>query len=920
MKNIKNLLLIILLVSLSGAGRAQVGIISTVAGNGGMGAIGSGNGGLALNANLGSLWCMAVDDKDNIYIGSYYSGTVRKVSASGIITKIAGNGSSTFSGDGGQATAAGFSYGSLEAVAADNLGNVYLSDDGTRIRKINTSGIINTIAGTGTYGDSGDGGPASAAAIRVNSIEADRKGNLYFSTSEYSYSCIRKIDPSGMITRFAGTNTAGFSGDGGPATAAQINFRGGFAIDKIGNVYIADSANHRVRKIDTFGIITTIAGNGHAATAGDGGYALDASIYYPRSVAVDTFGNVYVFDSRYRVRKINKHGLIITVAGNGTSGYSGDGGIGSEASINPWGDNGIVARNSDLLIMDEGTARVRSLKFQPDIETDSFGVFFQKKCKGIKFVISTKRYASSYTIKTKYGDGLVDSLPTISFGTSGALITEHSYATPGTYQIKHYLKDGSAIIDSVSYPYVYTMCNNLPIAFYADITGTCIYNSATSKSINWPIQTRVDSNGVTIDTLSTMYGFFYQAYGRPGDIYTFKLLNNPTLLPITCPATGIIIDTIKPAVDTQGYKYMGFACTSGAGTDLIVNTVIPVTGIRDQWGNIYVRNLSCNSTDATVTLHFSPKYIYTGGALPTPISVTSTSLTWNIPSVSMSMPNLTFDIYYVIWYNPSTGLLTANDTVQTYVQVTPITGDINPANNFNIIIDTVSASCDPNEIWVSPQGHIPDGTQLTYTVNFINTGNDTAFNIYVMDTLSDFLDPKSFRVLFASKEMNVTKLWDNIEHNILRFDFDNINLLDSSHHTECDAAFSFTINTKTGLPHGSAIPNRVGIFFDNNPVVMTNTVEDIIWKPVGVKEIEGSKNNSEHILIYPNPTNDEIAIKSTSSNLSGYLIYNTMGQLMMEGQLAGSLTKLSIKNLPTGVYYIVVKGDGGNIVEKLMKW
>jgi uncharacterized repeat protein (TIGR01451 family) len=233
----------------------------------------------------------------------------------------------------------------------------------------------------------------------------------------------------------------------------------------------------------------------------------------------------------------------------------------------------------------------------------------------------------------------------------------------------------------------------------------------------------------------------------------------------------------------------------------------------------------------------------------------------------------------------------------------------------------VKAGVDPNEMWVSPQGYISSGTQLLYTVNFENTGNDTAFNIYVMDTLSDFVDPKSLRIVFASNVMNVTKIYDNIEHNIIRFDFPNINLLDSSHHNQCNSMFSFTLNTLNGLPDGSVILNEAGIYFDINPVVMTNVVEDIIGSPESVPVIGGGNNNSkDKVIIFPNPASDELTLKTTPNAYTSFTIINTLGQLVMEQEITGTQTVINVKSLPSGVYYISLRGDNVNSVEKFVKW
>lgn len=275
------------------------------------------------------------------------------------INTFAGNGSNGFSGDGGAALSAQLSM--TDGVEVDAAGNVFISDQfNNRIRKVNSSGIITTIAGTGTYGYSGDGGPATSANIASPlDLVVDASGNIYF--CDYNNSRIRKISTTGIITTIAGTGVPGFSGDGGLATNAKLNLPEGIAIDAIGNIFIADRGNNRIRKINSSGIITTIAGTGVAGFSGDGGAAASAQINYPIDVEVDAIGNLYICDANnHRIRKINTSNTITTIAGNGTAGFSGDGTAATSATINtPEG----VAINSlgEIIIADRNNNRIRKI-------------------------------------------------------------------------------------------------------------------------------------------------------------------------------------------------------------------------------------------------------------------------------------------------------------------------------------------------------------------------------------------------------------------------------------------------------------------------------------------------------------------------------------------------------------------------------
>jgi RHS repeat-associated protein len=255
----------------------------------------SGDGGPAVNALLNNIGNIAVDAIGNLYIVDFGNSRIRKVDTNGIITTVAGNGTWGYSGDGGPAVNAQLYMDIVAGIAVDAIGNLYIADPyNARIRKVDTSGIISTIAGNGTSGYSGDGGPAVNAELGGgDGLAVDIMGNLYIVDNNV----IRKVDISGIITTIAGNGTPGYSGDGGPAINAQTYYPAGLAVDVIGNLYFADLGNLRIRKVDTNGNISTIAGNGTSGHNGDGGPAVNAQIGYVRNVAVDVIGNLYIVDN-----------------------------------------------------------------------------------------------------------------------------------------------------------------------------------------------------------------------------------------------------------------------------------------------------------------------------------------------------------------------------------------------------------------------------------------------------------------------------------------------------------------------------------------------------------------------------------------------------------------------------------------------
>lgn len=336
-------------------------IITTVVGGGNCGSTYCGDGGLAINAEISNPLGIIFDVTGNLFICDYSNNKIRKVDTNGIISKIAGNGNygycnGGYSGDGGQAINAKISL--PEGIALDAKGNIYIADwCNNRVRKIDSLGIITTIAGNGIQGFSGDGGPATAAKIiGPDFVVLDKFGNIYISDTCH----LRKIDTSGIITTIAGTGGYGYAGDGGPAISAKMANPGGLAIDSSGNFFISEINTNHIRKIDTAGIITTIAGTGVQGYSGDGGPAIYAELNQPVHLVVDDYGNIYFSDAQNNcIRKIDKSGIITTVVGNGIAGFSGDGGLATLAKLkNPYG---IAIYKSDLYFADLYNNRIRKV-------------------------------------------------------------------------------------------------------------------------------------------------------------------------------------------------------------------------------------------------------------------------------------------------------------------------------------------------------------------------------------------------------------------------------------------------------------------------------------------------------------------------------------------------------------------------------
>jgi trimeric autotransporter adhesin len=300
--------------------------------------------------------------------------TITPFSGIGIITTAAGTGLKTYSGDGGQATAA--SLNDPEGVAVDTAGNIYIADTiNHRIRKVlRSTGVITTVVGDGTASYGGDEGPASSAYLfQPWGVAVSASGNIYI--SDGANFRVRKVS-FGIITTVAGNGTLSYGGDGGPATSAQMSAPAAIAVDLDENIYIAVPGNGRVRKVTrSTGIITTVAGDGTTGFSGDGGLATAAQLRQPYGVAVDKSGNIYIADNaNHRIRLVAKGtGIITTLAGDGTSGYSGDGGPAASAQLSYPYDVSVDA-SGNVYISDTYNHRVRVVTKSTGIITTIAGV------------------------------------------------------------------------------------------------------------------------------------------------------------------------------------------------------------------------------------------------------------------------------------------------------------------------------------------------------------------------------------------------------------------------------------------------------------------------------------------------------------------------------------------------------------------
>ncbi len=506
-------------------------IITTIAGNGTP--VHGGDGGPATAAGIEGPAFPAFDINGNLYFAENLHNTISRISTTGIITTYAGNTVAGYSGDGGPATAAQLNNPVAIAVYVNRVAAksyIYISDEGgQRIRKVDViTGIISTFAGTGVAGYSGDGGPATNAKMfQPFGIACDTVGNVYFA-DYYNYR-IRKIDTFGIISLFAGNGVAGYAGDGGPATAASI-YPVGIAVDKHNNVYFGGPENV-IRKINSVtGIISTIAGVGTAGFSGDGGPATAAQLNHPESVVVDREGNVYLSDNdNHRVRKIDTVGTITTAAGNGVPFFAGDNGPATAAEL--YIPEGIALDGcGNLYIADDEEMRIRKVTFNPE---------------GIP----------SVSISAAPGD-------TVCIGTP--VIYTASVTASSTFEYQWFVN--GILTSSTSSTYTYTPVSGDSISCVFVGTSTCSNQTSicSSNIIYMLIDTFVNSS-ISLNAFPTAsvgaIVTINAVVANAGSSYNIKWFNR-----------GVLFNTTS--ISSVNY-------IKAAGTDSITATIVPLSSCYD---------------------------------------------------------------------------------------------------------------------------------------------------------------------------------------------------------------------------------------------------------------------------------------------------------------------------------------------------
>lgn len=514
----------------------------------------------------------------------------------------------------------------------------------------------------------------------------------------------------------------------------------------------------------------------------------------------------------------------------------------------------------------------------------------------------TSGYTPGQTFKFFWGDGTSDT-GTFTPGAADTanFVRNHFYATPGTYTVKMVLYNG-APLDSVVISEDIRNCHFMNVWAKVDENSNCVADSS-EPWVHTYSSVEIDSAGIHVDTVSMWAVINYKALGSPGTVYRFRVIVPPGGMALACGSTGIVYDTV-PAIPftTASTKFFLYDCVSASTSsfDLKLSASFFTKSLATVHpASIVVNNNTCSPVATTLRYDFSPKYAVDSVVPAYSYTVSGTSATIDLGPTSMHTPRVVY-----VYLHPVVTLV-AGDTANSTFTVMPFAGDTLLSNNIVVRCDTVKASYDPNRKSVLPQGDIAPGTRLEYLLEFENTGNDSAHNIHIMDTLSPYLDPATFAGGNSTHNVAYYQYSDG-GNNIVKFDFPNIMLPDSSSSYR-HGMVSFYINAREGLAPGTTIPNRAGIYFDANEVVLTNTIYSHIPYPDNIN----ATPLPMMVELYPNPVNDALHISTARTGHCTTTVYNIVGQVVLQKEFDGGNVILDVGHLAPAIYYAVVRGADG---------
>ena len=877
----KKLLLLLVILPMCAWGQ----VIITIAGNTPVG-VGNGNSlgdnGSAINAGLNQPTTVTFDINGNLYIAEELGHKVRVISPAGIITTFAGTGTSGSAGDNGLAINAQL-YQPLD-IAFDVASNAFIADGLNIVKKVNSAtGIITTIAGSpGLGGFSGDNGPAINAQFHaLCSIAVDNNGNIFLADGYNNR--IRKINTSGIITTIAGGG-ANIPGDNGLATDAQLCGPLGVAVDNNGNIFFSESCGHRIRKINNASIITTVAGNGTAGNGGNGGLAINAQLNQPCLIHIDNSNNLFIADqNNHSIRKVAAGtGIITSVAGNGTMGFSGDGGLALNAQLHyPRGVTTDASGN--IYIADLTNNRIRKVCISATMPTIS--------------ISSTPAGA-------------------VCAGTQVTFTATPGSATSPSYQ---WIKNGSNVGTNSS-TYTYTPANGDSVRCVITKTDACAgVLSASSNTINMIV------NPTVTPTISI-------AANPAGDV---------------CSGTSVTYTaTISNGGTTPNYQW--FKNGTNVGTNSATYTYIPNN--NDSIRCVLTSSIACTTpvSSNTINMTVNPTVLPSVSITVAPSSTvcTGTSVTftatptnggttpayqWQKNGLNVGTNSTTYT------YIPANGdqikcVLSSNATCATPTTATS-----------NIITMTVSSSIVPAvSITVSPNDTLCADSLATFTATATNAGSNPMYQ-WKKNGANAGSNSNTYTYQPANGDSVRCVLTSNAPCAVpIQVSSNNINMVINP-----NVIASLTItgdtNVQTGVPTTyTAVTNLTGASYqwqvdgvnvgaNSSTFIYTPATTDAVIScyitvpanscafpsfattkvtvhivTAGVSTI----NNVSGFNVYPNPTNNELHIDNVKSSIS-YQLQNIFGMSLQQGTFTQEKNTLQLQDIPAGIYLLQLTNTQG---------
>ncbi|MEO8148791.1 MAG: T9SS type A sorting domain-containing protein, partial [Bacteroidia bacterium] len=503
-------------------------------------------------------------------------------------------------------------------------------------------------------------------------------------------------------------------------------------------------------------------------------------------------------------------------------------------------------------------------------------------------------------IKVLFGDGTYSTRPYV-IGADGAIwgygYATHTYLSSDVFDVTYVVTGPDGNADTLFHPaevITNDSCDLIRARVYLDNNSNCIYDAGDSIVSNVRITLK---NGISTywyfpfiggwNRIDAPLGYNFTVYA---DVSSIQNLGYT----LTCPASGFINfnhngpDTLYFAINCN--SDFDLSAISSANNFKIGNSALIGTAVS---------NITCIPQSGTYTVTLDPNLSYVTAYTP-PASIVGNIITWNFTNLGSTCYGTNYPSAYNMFYVNMDPFVQIGDTLCYTFSVAPTTGDFNPANNSVTMCYQVKSAWDPNYKDVSPHGQgisgaVLPGTEFTYTIGFQNTGNDTAKDVYLIDTLDANLDINTLEILFATHPMQ----FSIINGNVLRFQFDHIMLPDSNVNEMLSHGFvGYKIKHKQGIPNGTQIFNTAYIYFDQNPAVVTNTTLNTIDATLGIKE-----NDLGLISLYPNPVNNFLTIKLINDQQREIIITDVLGKEVLHKEVLSKEVLIDVNKIPNGIYF-----------------